>query len=121
MRSNASYIYRGDGSWLGGLAFTRAIWERYKFLDKSAGVDCLWQRSCGGNKLDLANPRLFVASIHDHNTCQKYTAGSEWTRIPLSALPDEFLADEFWSLPAGGTVNDEDKILFGERSGCQLA
>jgi hypothetical protein len=92
-RTGQAYLYDGNGDWLGGLAFTREIWQRCKFLDKTKGVDYLWQKMCGGISSDICDPRLFVASIHAENTCPKYTASEHWKKLPsLSALPAGFLS-----------------------------
>lgn len=93
VRTGESYLYDGDGTWLGGLAFTRAVWVKCNFIDKTSGVDYIWQRMCAGKKRDLADPALFVASIHSENTCRKHTGGDRWTKLSSSSvLPASFLA-----------------------------
>ena len=88
----SAWLYSGSGNWLGGMAFTRELWDRCHFDDVSAGVDTRWQKRSKAKVLDLANPALFVAGIHEGNTCRKHTSGAEWSLIPLLQLPAEFLA-----------------------------
>jgi hypothetical protein len=86
-RNRAAFLYKGNGSWLGGLAFRRSAWEQVKFEDISQGPDNHWQREI--RKLywntpcyvDLADPALFIATIHATNTCPKHTYGSNWTKV----------------------------------------
>jgi len=120
-RSNEAHLYRGDGDWLGGLAFKRAVWERCKFQPTTHGVDYLWQRHSRGKKLDLANPRLFVAGLHANNTCPKCVTGHNWSKFPVAGLPAEFLSDLNESRFAIGGLIEEGLYLVGEGSCCPHA
>jgi len=77
-----SWIYTGDGNWLGGMAFRRSLWERMPFLDTSSGVDTLWQRAVKAKSFDLRDPNLIVGTIHATNTCPKHTTGRQWKEVP---------------------------------------
>jgi hypothetical protein len=77
-RTNTAWLYQGNPRhWLGGIAFQRALWERLWFEDKSWGVDNRWQTRLRSTSkfFDLADPTLFIASIHDGNTCHKNPSG----------------------------------------------
>jgi len=90
----SAWLYSGSGNWLGGMAFTRQLWDRCHFDDVSAGVDTRWQKRSKAKLLDLANPALFVAGIHERNTCWKNTSGREWREVLLTELPIEFISHE---------------------------
>jgi hypothetical protein len=97
--SGTSQIYYQDGKegflysgkpevWLGGLAFRREVWECTPFEDVSAGVDNHWLRKniSAATRYDVADPALFIATIHANNTCRKHTAG--WRKVDIRMLQE---------------------------------
>lgn len=83
-----AWLYTGDGTWLGGMAFKRSLWERLKFEDVSIGCDNRWQTALKPSQLDLADPALFIASIHPGNTSPKVTAGPQWKQVDFNMVTE---------------------------------
>ena len=82
-----AWLYSGDGSWLGGMAFTRAAWNRLPFEDVSIGCDTRWQRTLQPKSLDLADPALFVATVHSGNTSPKRVfSGPCWKKVDFTKV-----------------------------------
>jgi glycosyltransferase involved in cell wall biosynthesis len=78
-----AFLYSGNGSWIGAIAFRRTAWERVKFEDFSPGVDYRWLKNFKPEeKFDLKDDSLFLAAIHSQNTCPKQTSGREWKELP---------------------------------------
>lgn len=99
VRNDRCRLYAGTKTrdqWLGGLAFSREVWEKVRFADKTYGVDADWQRDVRSlsdrehwSWLDLADPTLLIASSHSGNAGgRKDTAGSCWTEVKLDDLGD---------------------------------
>jgi glycosyltransferase involved in cell wall biosynthesis len=83
-----AWLYKGDGTWLGGMAFKRSLWERLKFEDLSIGCDTRWQKSLMGTAkfYDLEDPTLFIALIHAGNTSKKVVSGPNWKQVDYSVV-----------------------------------
>lgn len=89
---NHAFLYSGNpNNWIGGLAFTRKVWDRCKFGDFTQGVDTQWLRKSKAKRLDLASPFLFVAGLHAHNSCPKNVWSKDWSTVEVDQLPKEFL------------------------------
>jgi hypothetical protein len=76
--------------WMGGMAWQRSCWDRLKFMDRTVGVDTRWQHALRGMyppekfAFDVADPALFIASMHSGNSCPKNTANTlSWNRAVL--------------------------------------
>ena len=88
-RTKQGFLYKGNPKttrqlWLGGMAFTRALWKRQPFEDWTKGVDTRWQRSLKPKSLDLADPALFICNIHGSNASPKNTGG--WQKADYQML-----------------------------------
>lgn len=83
IKTGKSYLYSGNpAEWLGGMAFKRGLWERLKFEDRTKGVDTIWQRALKPLCLDIADPALFIAGIHDTNSGgKKDVTGQHWSQV----------------------------------------
>jgi hypothetical protein len=80
--------------WMGGMAWRRSCWDRLKFMDRTVGVDTRYQHALRGMyppekfAFDVADPALFIASMHPGNSCPKNTAHSlSWSRATLPDFP----------------------------------
>lgn len=83
-RDKQAYLYKHKPAtpnllWLGGMAFTRTLWQRQPFEDWTKGVDTRWQRSLKPKSFDLADPTLFICNIHATNASPKSGAG--WPKV----------------------------------------
>jgi hypothetical protein len=86
--TDEGWLYKGTPRiWLGGFAFTRCLWEKQKFRDITVGVDTTWQRLAQteykAKFFDVADPALFVASMHPGNSCPKNTTTCSWSPATL--------------------------------------
>jgi glycosyltransferase involved in cell wall biosynthesis len=69
------------------LAYRRDFWERTPFLDVSVCEDVHFQRHVRRERVvDLADPRLCVATLHRGNVSPKRVGGSAWHPHPPEAL-----------------------------------
>jgi glycosyltransferase involved in cell wall biosynthesis len=58
--------------WLASIAFRRESWLRHKFESLPSGADYAFQQQIPREaRLDLFDPKLVIASIHDSNACKK--------------------------------------------------
>lgn len=86
--TDEGWLYSGQPLfWLGGMAWRRSLWEKLKFRDITVGVDTRWQQELKPNYFDVADPTLFVASIHDGNSCPKNTTSISWRPAKLPEFP----------------------------------
>ena len=86
--TDEGWLYSGTPRiWLGGLAFTRSLWEKQKFRDITVGVDAHWQQLAQAEHkakfFDVADPALFIASMHPGNSCPKNTTTCSWKPATL--------------------------------------
>lgn len=91
IRTDEAFLYSGNPLlWLGGLAFKRSLWEKMPFEDITQGPDTRWQNALRATHrfFDIADPTLFIASIHNSNACKKHTRGEYWKSVPISKLGD---------------------------------
>jgi glycosyltransferase involved in cell wall biosynthesis len=82
---NEAFLYRytgGGSAWVAGttLMYTRAFWERNRFLDMQVGEDSqfVWANR-GARIVDLKDPALCVAGVHAGNVSPKQTRGVFWS------------------------------------------
>jgi glycosyltransferase involved in cell wall biosynthesis len=82
---NEAFLYRytgGGSAWVAGttLMYTRAFWERNRFLDMQVGEDSqfVWANR-GARIVDLKDPALCVAGVHAGNVSPKQTKGVFWS------------------------------------------
>ena len=82
------YSYAGaTANWMGALAYPRHIWKDRPFDCVPIAEDVRFiTRIPAGLRLDLKDPTLYVASIHDSNTSPKITTGSYWKPEPLETI-----------------------------------
>jgi hypothetical protein len=86
--TDEGWLYSGTPRiWLGGLAFARSVWEKQKFRDITVGVDTRWQQLAQAEHkakfFDVADPALFIASMHPGNSCPKHTTTCSWKPATL--------------------------------------
>ena len=70
-RRGWEYRYSGPGPWIAGTTFLyrRDFWSGNEFSDRTIGEDAdFFWRNPARKVVDLADPRLCVATIHPHNT-----------------------------------------------------
>jgi glycosyltransferase involved in cell wall biosynthesis len=73
--------------WLGAIAFRKSVWEQNKFDHIVAGADYNLQRKLPAEaKLDLFDPKLVIASIHDTNACRKNFTSNEYKPVPFETI-----------------------------------
>ncbi len=80
-RRGWEYRYAGPGPWIAGTTFlyTRAFWSRNRFSDRTSGEDAdFFWRTSDRKVMDLADPRLCIATIHPHNTIARDVTGAFW-------------------------------------------
>jgi glycosyltransferase involved in cell wall biosynthesis len=66
------YTSPDNVAWLASIAFRRESWLCHKFESLPSGADYVFQQKIRKEaRLDLFDPRLVVASIHDSNACKK--------------------------------------------------
>ncbi len=86
------YQYPDVGEYLLGatMVFTRYLWEWRHFPPIAVGEDTTWMtglRDAGIKLHDLADPRLYVASIHARNTAPRNPqANSVWSRASVEMV-----------------------------------
>ena len=88
-RRGWEYRYNGPGPWVAGTTFlyTREFWGRNEFADRTIGEDAdFFWRSTARKVVDLADPRLCVATIHPHNTCAREVTGAFWRAHPFDDI-----------------------------------
>jgi O-antigen biosynthesis protein len=75
------YHYRGAvAAWMGALAYPRRVWQSQPFEAIQVAEDVKFiGRIPAAARVDLNDPALSVATIHDGNTSPKLTAGPFWT------------------------------------------
>jgi glycosyltransferase involved in cell wall biosynthesis len=79
--------------WIAGgtLVYRRSLWDKLGGFDPWAhqGEDTDFvtrARAAGAVVVDLADPTLYVATVHPQNTCRKQTTGPGWTPVPLETV-----------------------------------
>jgi glycosyltransferase involved in cell wall biosynthesis len=85
-RRGWEYRYGGPGPWVAGTTFlyTREFWSRNPFADRTVGEDAeFFWRTTARKVIDLADPRLCVATIHPGNTFPREVSGSFWHPRPF--------------------------------------
>src|SRR5262249_15493092 len=91
------YHYAGSRpTWVAGntLAYRKSFWERHRFPDIQVGEDSRFVWSSGGKRIvDLAEPSLCVATVHQGNISRKEPRGAFWRAIP-SAQVYALIGDE---------------------------
>lgn len=90
--TDEGWLYKGIAKmWLGGLAFTRALWEKKRFQDITIGTDTRWQAAVQAEHkakyFDVCDPALFIASIHSGNSSPKKKESRMNSHWSLAALP----------------------------------
>jgi glycosyltransferase involved in cell wall biosynthesis len=68
-------------TWVAGntLAYRRSLWQGHPFPNLQVGEDASFVWNCReASVVDLKDPTLCVASIHDTNACHKNTNGPFW-------------------------------------------
>jgi hypothetical protein len=82
------YCYVGASStWMGALAYPRHVWKARPFDCIAIGEDVRFiSRIPVGQRMDLKDPTLYVASIHDSNTSPKITKGLYWKPEPIETI-----------------------------------
>ncbi|HEY2031778.1 MAG TPA: glycosyltransferase [Myxococcales bacterium] len=82
------YHYRGRDRMLAGttLAYRKRVWARAPFADIQIGEDVRFVRSAGKAVVDLADPSLFVATVHGGNTSPKLPDAAYWQPTPVAAV-----------------------------------
>ena len=92
--SGDGWIYQGVAkNWIGGMAWTRAIWDKVKFTDVTVGNDTIWQQEVqqakhGAKVFDLNDPALYIATMHSGNCCPKVGLFKPtWTPARLPEFP----------------------------------
>jgi glycosyltransferase involved in cell wall biosynthesis len=74
------YQYRGTvAAWMGALAYPKRVWESQPFEAIQVAEDVKFlARIPTQDRLDLRDPALSIATIHQGNTSPKLTAGAFW-------------------------------------------
>lgn len=88
-RRGWEYRYAGPGPWIAGTTFlyTRDFWSRNEFADRTSGEDAdFFWRTTSRKVVDLADPRLCVATIHPHNTFARDVTGVFWRPHPFDDI-----------------------------------
>ena len=98
-RSTLFYDPAGDRAWrydFGGasgrflmgtsLVYRRALWQRQPFDDVRVGEDLRFVSRAAGALVDLADPQLAVAIVHQGNTSPKRTQGAYWRPTPVASV-----------------------------------
>jgi glycosyltransferase involved in cell wall biosynthesis len=83
------YAHVGGDPYVTGntLAYRRAFWERNPFADIQVGEDTRFVRSVAAGRLvDLADPRLCVATLHPGNVSPKRPSGTAWSPGDLAVV-----------------------------------
>lgn len=80
--SDQAFCYRCEGSgpaWMGVLMYRAGVWSRHPFESIQIAEDVKFLAGIPARlRMDLRDPALCVASIHDSNTSPKRTCGSFW-------------------------------------------
>jgi glycosyltransferase involved in cell wall biosynthesis len=82
--TNRAFRYRCSGPsgapWMGALAYPKRTWESRSFEPVQIAEDVKFlARIPAAARIDLEDPALSVATIHDANTSPKQTTGSFWS------------------------------------------
>ena len=82
------YCFGGlSAGWMGALAYPVAVWKERPFDCVAIAEDVRFISHVPVNRrLDLRDPWLYVASIHQSNTSPKTTTGSYWRAEPIESL-----------------------------------
>ena len=92
------YKYEPGVQWVAGtsLMYRKRFWEAHPFPDLQVGEDAqfIWS-GAGRTVLDLQDPTLCVATVHQGNTSRKDTGGTYWHTRPMSRIHD-LLGDDVW-------------------------
>ena len=82
------YNYVGTSpTWMGALAYPRHVWKARPFDCIAIGEDVRFiSRIPVGQRMDLKDPTLYVASIHGSNTSPKITKGLYWKPEPTETI-----------------------------------
>jgi len=95
-RSRQAWLYKGNkAKWLGGIGYPLSAWRERKFdTNSAAGADTRWLVKIPvEQRYDVADPALFIATVHARNDCPKNVNGPDWK-----------LAKPEWSLPPWSQV-----------------
>jgi len=80
------YRYAGHRPWVAGntLAYRKDAWLRSPFPALPVGEDTAFLWGPGQLSIQpLKDMSLVVGTIHEHNSCPKFTQGDSWTRAPV--------------------------------------
>jgi len=83
-----AYAARAPARMLVGtsLMYRRRAWERTPFPDIQVGEDARFVRASSGPIVDLAEPTLAIATIHEGNTSPRATGAPFWTPVPAAEV-----------------------------------
>jgi glycosyltransferase involved in cell wall biosynthesis len=96
-RKGWEYRYSGPGPWVAGTTFLyrRDFWSRNEFADRTIGEDAdFFWRTKSRKVVDLADPKLCVATIHPHNTFARDVTGAYWHPRPFADVLEVMEAGE---------------------------
>jgi ADP-heptose:LPS heptosyltransferase/2-polyprenyl-3-methyl-5-hydroxy-6-metoxy-1,4-benzoquinol methylase len=88
--TDTAYRYHYPGAapiWMAALAYRKRVWEQRPFEPIQIAEDVKFLTGIPANvRLDLRDPGVYVAFIHDGNAAPKKTNGSCWASEPVQTL-----------------------------------
>ncbi|HYI96161.1 MAG TPA: glycosyltransferase [Bryobacteraceae bacterium] len=82
------YEYHGPVcAWLGGLAYSKSLWERQRFEPIQVSEDVRFLAHVPpALRFDIRDPALMIAAIHSENVSAKVTTGDFWKPEPVERV-----------------------------------